>query len=169
MFQPGEDYELRVGNMRNNFGRPGFRRMRSVSESQSDTRFHGGGRQIPLGRFGLASRVRTLSGSGGALMEEAGMSRANSLGDTRGKNPPRERHASTSKASGPKTNATAAAAAATNKQHSKTKPSVVKTKSGASCSSQAASAGQVPSSSSQSKKVVPVTATSAGTSGQAAS
>ncbi|KAF4532862.1 hypothetical protein B566_EDAN001465 [Ephemera danica] len=73
------------------FARPGFRRMRSVSESQGD--FHRGGRPSGgPGRHFEGSRIRCLSGSGAALEDEAGMSRANSLGDTRGKQLPyRER------------------------------------------------------------------------------
>lgn len=144
--------------MRNNFGRPGFRRMRSVSESQSDARFRGGRHSgFASGRQPGESRVRRLSGSAcGGLVEEAGMSRANSLGDTRGKNPPRERYPSTSKSTGSKSNAKTA------KQQTKTKASVVKATGGASCSSQA-SAGA----SSQTKAVPAATTAAAGTSSHA--
>ncbi|XP_059481734.1 la-related protein 1B isoform X2 [Neocloeon triangulifer] len=79
--QPEEDYEMRVRHLRNQYGRPGFSRMRSVSESQSDMR------KAVLGpnRF---NRVRRLSGSANVAEQEAGMSRSNSLGDTRAKKKP---------------------------------------------------------------------------------
>jgi hypothetical protein len=158
---------MRIAGLRNSFARPGFRRMRSVSESQSDVHCRGGRQGGPTGRHFEGLRVRRLSGSGSALENEAGMSRANSLGDTRSKqNQPRERHWSMSKSKKAQTASTSGS-----KPQTKAKPvpqQQQQQQSGASCSSQAAGAScssQAAGASSQTKSV-PVTATTAGSSSQ---